>query len=105
MIFIRSDDYREIVGPDWALHLETALCRGDSYTWPVRSRSRPTQGGAPLTAPEASRPCSPGRPGAPLIVTTESPILMRAALRFAAAFAWTLVGSGAFAALSWALLL
>ncbi len=27
--FIRSDHYREIAGPDWALHLETSLAHGD----------------------------------------------------------------------------
>ena len=29
VIFIRSDNYHEIAGPDWALHLETSLGEGD----------------------------------------------------------------------------
>ena len=29
VIFIRSDNYHEMVGPDWALHLETSLAQGD----------------------------------------------------------------------------
>ena len=30
VIFIRSDNYHEIAGPDWALHLETSLAEGDA---------------------------------------------------------------------------
>ena len=29
VVFIRSDNYREIAGPDWALHLETSLAQGE----------------------------------------------------------------------------
>jgi hypothetical protein len=46
-----------------------------------------------------------GRRGAPLIVTTRNPASIRTELRFAAAFAWTLVAGGVFAAFSWALFL
>ena len=48
-------------------------------------------------------PVFSGRRGAPLIVTTRNPFAIRTELRFAAAFAWTLVASGALAAFSWAL--
>ena len=65
----------------------------------LRSSRRARPSGA------ACRPCSRGGAGAPLIVTTRNPLAIRTELRFAAAFAWTLVASGVFAAFSWALLL
>jgi hypothetical protein len=46
-----------------------------------------------------------GRRDAPLIVTTRNPRTMLTELRFAATFAWMLVAGGAFAAVSWVLLL
>ena len=59
VIFIRSDSYREIAGPDWALHIETSLARGESLhvAGPVtmvriRRRARP-----PVAA---CRPCFRG---------------------------------------------
>jgi hypothetical protein len=104
VIFIRSDNYREIAGPDWALHIETSLARGETLhvAGPVTMTSDPSAG-APYRG--GVSPVFSGRPGAPLIVTTRNPFGLRTELRFAAAFAWTLVASGAFAALSWALLL
>ena len=46
VIFIRSDNYREIAGPDWALHLETSLARGESLhvAGPVTMTSDPAAG-------------------------------------------------------------
>jgi hypothetical protein len=104
VIFIRSDNYREIAGPDWALHLETSLARGESLhvAGPVTMASDPSAG-APFRG--GLSPVFSGRRGAPLIVTTRNPVTMRTELRFAAAFAWTLVAGGVFAAFSWALLL
>jgi hypothetical protein len=103
VIFIRSDNYREIAGPDWALHIETSLARGETLhvAGPVTMTSDPTAG-APYRGGVA--PVFAGRRGAPLIVTTRNPFALRTELRFAAAFAWTLVASGALAAFSWALL-
>ncbi len=102
VIFIRSDNYREIAGPDWALHLETSLARGESLhvAGPVTVISDPTAG-APFRGGLA--PVFSGRRGAPLIVTTRNPLAIRTELRFAAAFAWTLVAGGLFAAFSWVL--
>jgi hypothetical protein len=96
VMFIRSGDYTEMVGPDWALHLETALARGDTLhvAGPVTLAPDPSAAGhrtggiSPLFA---------GRPGAPVVVTTEAPATFRAALGFAAAVAWTLIGSGVLA--------
>jgi len=104
VIFIRSDNYREIAGPDWALHIETSLARGETLhvAGPVTMTADPSAG-APYRGGVSPVFC--GRRGAPLIVTTRNPFGLRTELRFAAAFAWTLVGSGAFAALAWALLL
>jgi hypothetical protein len=104
VIFIRSDNYREIAGPDWALHLETSLARGETLhvAGPVTMTSDPTAG-APYRG--GLSPVFSGRRGAPLIVTTRNPLTMRTELRFAAAFAWTMVGSGILAAASWAFLL
>ena len=103
VIFIRSDGYREIAGPDWALHIETSLARGETLhvAGPVTVTSDPAAG-APYRG--GLSPVFSGRRGAPLIVTTRNPFTMRTELRFAAAFAWTLVASGVFAAFSWALL-
>jgi hypothetical protein len=104
VIFIRSDNYREIAGPDWALHLETSLARGETLhvAGPVTVTSDPTAG-APFRG--GLSPVFAGRRGAPLIVTTRNPRTIRTELRFAAAFAWTLVAGGVLAAFSWALLL
>ena len=103
VIFIRSDNYREIAGPDWALHLETSLARGETLhvAGPVTLTSDPSAAPLPRRRLAGVR----GRPGAPLIVTTRNPLGLRTELRFAAAFAWTLVASGVLAAFSWALLL
>jgi hypothetical protein len=103
VIFIRSDGYREIAGPDWALHIETSLARGESLhvAGPVTVTSDPSAG-APTRG--GVSPKFQGQRGAPLIVTTRNPFAIRTELRFAAAFAWTLVASGVFAAFSWALL-
>ena len=102
VIFIRSDNYREIAGPDWALHLETSLARGESLhvAGPVTLTADPAAG-APYRG--GLSPVFSGRRGAPLIVTTRNPMTIRTELRFAAAFAWTMVGSGILAACSWAL--
>jgi hypothetical protein len=104
VIFIRSDNYREIAGPDWALHLETSLARGESLhvAGPVTMTSDPAAG-APFRG--GLSPVFTGRRGAPLIVTTRDPLSIRTELRFAAAFAWTMVGSGIMAACSWMLFL
>ena len=103
VIFIRSDNYREMAGPDWALHLETSLARGESLhvAGPVTVTTDPTAG-APYRG--GLSPVFSGRRGAPLIVTTRNPLTIRTELRFAAAFAWTMVGSGILAAASWAFL-
>ena len=103
VIFIRSDNYREIAGPDWALHLETSLARGETLhvAGPVTVTTDPAAG-APYRG--GLSPVFSGRRGAPLIVTTRNPLTIRTELRFAAAFAWTMVGSGILAACSWFLL-
>jgi hypothetical protein len=100
VIFIRSDNYREIAGPDWALHLETSLARGETLhvAGPVTVTTDSTAG-APYRG--GLSPVFSGRRGAPLIVTTRNPFAIRTELRFAAAFAWTMVGSGILAAASW----
>jgi hypothetical protein len=102
VIFIRSDNYREIAGPDWALHIETSLARGESLhvAGPVTMAVDPSAG-PPFRG--GLSPVFSGRRGAPLIVTTRNPLSIRTELRFAAAFAWTLVAGGVFAAFSWAL--
>jgi hypothetical protein len=55
VIFIRSDNYREIAGPDWALHIETSLAgHGD-----LRSRGRravPRRPGARVPGPPRRPP-------------------------------------------------
>jgi hypothetical protein len=103
VIFIRSDNYREIAGPDWALHLETSLARGETLhvAGPVTVTTDPAAG-APYRG--GLSPVFSGRRGAPLIVTTRNPLTMKTELRFAAALAWTMVGSGILAACSWFLL-
>jgi len=100
VIFIRSDNYREIAGPDWALHLETSLARGETLhvAGPVTVTADSTAG-APYRG--GLSPVFAGRRGAPLIVTNRNPFAIRTELRFAAAFAWTMVGSGILAAASW----
>ena len=98
VIFIRSDTYSEIAGPDWALHLETSLAHGDRIhvagpvtLTPDREAAGAYRGGfSPIFA---------GRPDRPLIVTTRNPLTFRAELRFAAALAWTSLAGGLLALL------
>jgi hypothetical protein len=94
MVFMRSDDYREIAGPDWALHLETALAHGDTLhvAGPVTMAPDPTAGGAFRGG--GFSPVFAGRPDAPLIVTTRNPSGMRAEHRFATLMGWMLVAAG-----------
>jgi len=94
MIFIRGDDYREIAGPDWALHLETALAHGDSLhvAGPVTMVPDPAVGSAFRGG--GFSPLFAGRPDAPLLVTTRNPGGMRAEHRFTTLVGWTLLGAG-----------
>jgi hypothetical protein len=102
VIFIRSDNYREIAGPDWALHIETSLARGEALhvAGPVTMVADPAAG-APYRG--GLSPVFSGRRGAPLIVTTRNPSTIRTELRFAAAFAWLMVAGGVLATFSWVL--
>jgi hypothetical protein len=92
VIFIRSDNYREIAGPDWALHLETSLGNGDGVhvAGPVMLAPDPATGSA---FRGGLSPLFVGRPGEPLIVTTRNPLGLRAELQFAWTLGWiSLVG-------------
>ncbi|MFL5304335.1 MAG: hypothetical protein ACJ8F1_03940 [Polyangia bacterium] len=98
--FIRSDHYREIAGPDWALHLETSLAQGDQVyiagpvtVAPDHDRGDVFRGGV--------SPLFQGRPDQPLIVCTRAPLGIRAELRFAGAVAWASVFAGAAALIGW----
>ncbi|HTB57010.1 MAG TPA: hypothetical protein VLC06_04010 [Polyangia bacterium] len=98
VIFIRSDNYHEIAGPDWALHLETSLGEGDEVhvTGPVllapdRDAGSAHRGGV--------SPLFVGRADQPLIVTTRNPLAFGAELRFAAGLAWTSLAGGLLALL------
>jgi hypothetical protein len=94
--FIRSDNYREVAGPDWALHLETSLAHGDQIhvAGPVTLTPDRDAGGGHRGG---ISPTFAGRPGRPLIVTTRNPLTFRAELRFAAALAWASLAVGAIA--------
>jgi len=100
VVFIRSDNYREIAGPDWALHLETSLSQGEKLhvagpvsLVPDASAGGPFRGGiAPVFSGTAAQP---------LIVTTRNPRAMRTELRFAALLAWALLGAGTVAVALW----
>lgn len=96
VIFIRSDNYREIAGPDWALHLETSLAQGDAIhvAGPVGLAPDREAGGA--YRGELS-PVFAGEPGRPLVVTTRSPLSFRAELQFAAGIAWAALAGGVLA--------
>jgi hypothetical protein len=98
VIFIRSDNYSEIAGPDWALHLETSLAHGDAIhvAGPVTLTPDREAGGAYRGG---FSPIFGGRPDRPLIVTTRDPLTFRAELRFAAALAWTSLAGGLLALL------
>ena len=94
VIFIRSDNYREIAGPDWALHIETSLARGETLhvAGPVTMTSDPSagapyRGGVSPVFSRAARRAADRHDAQPVRA-------MRTELRFAAAFAWTLVASG-----------
>lgn len=103
VLLVRNDGYREIPGPDWALHLETLLAQGDDVhiAGPV-TMTADADGGAVFRGGGLT-PLFYGRPGEPLIVTTRSPALMRAEVRFAAVCAWALMLGGLLAAMQWAL--
>jgi len=93
VIFIRSDNYHEIAGPDWALHLETSLAEGDEVhvAGPVTLAPDRDAGGAHRGGVS---PRFVGRVDQPLIVTTRNPLAFGAELRFAAALAWTSLAGG-----------
>ena len=101
VLFLRGDDYHEMVGPDWALHLETALVRGDRIhvAGPATLAPDPASSGGHRSG--GISPLFAGRPGVPVVVTTRSPLGIRASLRFAAAIAWALLASGALAMVLW----
>jgi len=100
VVFIRSDNYREIAGPDWALHLETSLSQGEKLhvagpvtLIPDASAGGPFRGGiAPVFSGTAAQP---------LIVTTRNPAAMRTELRFAALLGWALLAAGTVAVALW----
>src|SRR6185312_1132360 len=98
--FIRSDHYREIAGPDWALHLETSLAQGDEVhvAGPLTAAPDHDRGGA---FRGGISPLFQGRPDQPLIVSTRHPLGLRAELRFAGAMAWASLAAGALALLGW----
>ena len=98
--FIRSDHYREIAGPDWALHLETSLANGDQVhiAGPVIVAPDQDRGGA---FRGGVSPLFQGRPDQPLIVCTRAPTAILAELRFAGALAWASVFAGAAALIGW----
>ncbi len=100
VVFIRSDSYREIAGPDWALHLETSLAQGEKLhvAGPV-SLTPDASAGGPFRGGLA--PVFSGIPGQPLIVTTRNPLAMRTELRFATALAWALMAAGTVAVALW----
>lgn len=87
IIFIRSDNYREIAGTDWALHLETSLGNGDAVhvAGPVTLAPDREAGGGYRGG---ESPLFVGRPDRPLVVTTRDPLTFLAELRFAAALGW-----------------
>jgi len=96
VIFIRSDNYHEIAGPDWALHLETSLGEGDEIhvAGPVTLAPDRDAGGAHRGGVS---PLFVGQTDQPLIVTTRDPLTFDAELRFAATLAWTALGGGVLA--------
>ena len=101
VLFIRNDDYLEIAGPDWALHLETSLAHGD----------RLHVAGPVTLAPDTNTPGShrgggisplfAGKPGAPVVVATRDPAGLRAELNFAAVLAGALITGALLAVLMW----
>jgi hypothetical protein len=101
VLFIRNDDYLQIAGPDWALHLETSLAHGDRLhvAGPVSLE--------PDTATPGSHrgggisPVFSGRPGAPVVVATRDPAGLRAELNFASALAGALIAGALLAVLMW----
>jgi hypothetical protein len=96
--FIRSDNYREVAGPDWALHLETSLAHGDQIhvAGPV-TLTPDRDAGAGAGHRGGVSPMFAGRRDRPLIVTTRNPLSFRAELRFAAALAWASLAGGVLA--------
>jgi hypothetical protein len=94
LIFIRGDDYREIAGPDWGLHLETAVSHGETVhiAGPVTLAPDPAAGGAFRGG--GFSPLFVGLPEAPVIITTRNPGGLRAEHRFATLVGWTLLAAG-----------
>jgi hypothetical protein len=101
VVFIRGDDYHEMVGPDWALHLETALVHGDRVHVAGPATLAPDPASASGHRSGGISPLFSGQPGAPVVVTTRSPHTFRAALRFASAIGWALVAGGGLALALW----
>ena len=93
VIFIRSDNYREIAGPDWALHIETSLAEGDEVHVARAGHAGPRSDAGGAHRGGVS-PLFVGRADQPLIVTTRNPLAFAAELRFAATLAWTALAGG-----------
>ena len=100
VIFIRSDNYREIAGPDWALHIETSLACGDEIhvAGPVTLAPDRQAGGAYRGGVS---PIFVGQPKQPLVVTTRNPLGMLAELRFAATLGWTALTGALLTLVAW----
>jgi hypothetical protein len=101
VLFIRNDDYLEIAGPDWALHLETSLAHGDRLHVAGPVTLAPDTAAAGSHRGGSISPLFAGRPGAPVVVATRDPAGLRAELNFASMLAGALIAGALLAVLAW----
>jgi hypothetical protein len=80
--FIKNDSYTELPAPDWSLYMETFLAKGDQLfvAGPVRMEPHPSSTTS-LYRGGALAPVFRGEGDNPVVITTQSPDLLRAELR------------------------
>jgi hypothetical protein len=89
--FIKNDSYTELPAPDWSLYMETFLAKGDQLFVAGPVRLQPFPDSAALYRGGAVSPVFRGEGAHPVVITTQSPDLLRAELRLGLSLAAALV--------------
>ena len=89
--FIKNDSYTELPAPDWSLYMETFLARGDQLFVAGPVRLEPYPESSALYRGGALSPVFRGEDDDPVVITTQSPDLLRAEMRLGLALAAALV--------------
>jgi hypothetical protein len=89
--FIKNDSYTELPAPDWSLYMETYLAKGDQIFVAGPVRLEPHPAGGALYRAGAVSPVFRGEEGDEVVITTQSPELLRGELRLGLGLALSLM--------------